>query len=133
MVTSSNENIFRVTGSFLEESTGHRWIPLTKASDAKILGFLWSALEQTVDQTIETRWFETPSRSLWRHFNEYFPRPYDTSICRGRYSDINRVHLKESLSQAAIFWAANKEKIDKMAFISVTILEGYRSFDLLFF
>ena len=36
------------------ESTGHRWIPLTKASDAEFWCFLWPAPEQTVEQTIET-------------------------------------------------------------------------------
>ena len=51
MVTSSNGNIFRVTGPLWEESTGHRWIPLTKASDAELRWFLWSAPEQTVEQT----------------------------------------------------------------------------------
>ena len=34
-MTSSNGNIFRVTGPLCEEFTGHRWIPLTKASDAE--------------------------------------------------------------------------------------------------
>ena len=29
------------------ESTGRRWIPLTKASDAEFSCFLWSAPEQT--------------------------------------------------------------------------------------
>ena len=33
----------------------HRWILLTKVSDAELLYFLWSAPEQTVEQTIETR------------------------------------------------------------------------------
>ena len=32
MMTSSNGNIFRVTGHFCGESTGPRWIPRTKAS-----------------------------------------------------------------------------------------------------
>ena len=36
-------------------STGHRrWIPLTKASDTERRCFLWSAAQQTVEQTIET-------------------------------------------------------------------------------
>ena len=35
-MTSSNENIFRVTGPLWGESTGHRWIPLPKASDAEL-------------------------------------------------------------------------------------------------
>ena len=49
MITSSNENIFRVTGPFWGESTGHRWIPLTNGSDAEFWCLLWSAPEQTVD------------------------------------------------------------------------------------
>ena len=39
MMTSSNENIFRVIGHLCGEITGHRWIPRTKAS------FLWSPSE----------------------------------------------------------------------------------------
>ena len=49
MTTSSNGNIFRVTGPLCGEFTGQRWIPLTKASDAELLCFLWSVPEQTVD------------------------------------------------------------------------------------
>ena len=45
MVTSSNGNIFRVTGPLCGEFTGHRWIPRTKASDAELWSFLWSAPE----------------------------------------------------------------------------------------
>ena len=36
------------------ESTGHRWIPLTTASDAELWCFLWSAPENGVEQTIRT-------------------------------------------------------------------------------
>ena len=54
MMTSSNRNIFRVTSPLWEETTGLRWIPLIKASDAELSCFLWSAHEQTVEQTIET-------------------------------------------------------------------------------
>ena len=43
MTTSSNGNIFRVKGSVCEEFTGHRWIPRTKAIDAELWCFLWSA------------------------------------------------------------------------------------------
>ena len=45
MMTSSNGNIFRVTGPLCGEFTGHRWIPRTKASDAELWCFLWSAPE----------------------------------------------------------------------------------------
>ena len=45
MVTSSNGNIFRVTGPLCGEFTGHRWIPRTKPGDAELWCFLWSASE----------------------------------------------------------------------------------------
>ena len=45
MMTSSNGNIFRVTGTLCGEFTGPRWIPLTKASYAGFLCFVWSGPE----------------------------------------------------------------------------------------
>ena len=57
-MTSSNENIFRVTGLLWGESTGQRWVPLTKASDAELWCFLRPApehAEQTVKQIIESQ------------------------------------------------------------------------------
>ena len=45
MMTSSNGNIFHVTGLSCGEFIGHRWIPGTKASDVKLWCFLWSASE----------------------------------------------------------------------------------------
>ena len=45
MMTSSNGNIFRVTDPLCGEFTSHRWIPLTKTSDAELWFFLWSAPE----------------------------------------------------------------------------------------
>ena len=45
MMTSSNGNICPVPGPLCGEFTGHRWIPLTKASDAEFWCFIWSAPE----------------------------------------------------------------------------------------
>ena len=42
MMTSSNGNIFRVTGPLCGEFTDHRCIPLREASDAELWCFLWS-------------------------------------------------------------------------------------------
>ena len=70
MMTSSNGNIFHVTGPLCGKFTGHRVIPLTtKASDVKLWLFLWSTPEQTVGKQSRCHWFETPARSLWRHCN----------------------------------------------------------------
>ena len=52
MMTSLNKNVFRVTGPLWWESTGHRWIPITKTNHAKLLWFFLSTPEQTVGQTI---------------------------------------------------------------------------------
>ena len=52
--TSSNGNIFRVTGHLCGEFTGPRWIPYTEASDAELWCFPWSVPEQTVEKTLET-------------------------------------------------------------------------------
>ena len=72
IMTSSNGNIFGITGPLWGESYGHRWIPLTKARDMELWWFLWSAPEQTVEQTIET-----PSRSLRHQCNViFFPNSY---------------------------------------------------------
>ena len=43
MMTSSNGNIFRITGHLCGEFIGHRWLPRTKASDAELWCFLSSA------------------------------------------------------------------------------------------
>ena len=45
MMTSSNGNIFRVTGHLCGEFTGPRWIPHTMASDAELWCLLWYAPE----------------------------------------------------------------------------------------
>ena len=50
---SSYGNIFHIAGPLRGESTGHRWIPLTKASDAELWCTLWSAPEQTFEQSME--------------------------------------------------------------------------------
>ena len=56
MMTSSNGNIFRVTGAFV--------IRLTKASDAEVWWFSWSTPKQTVEQTIRRHNDELPSLTL---------------------------------------------------------------------
>ena len=50
-MTSSNGNIFRVTGPLCGDFTHHGWIPRKKASDAEFWFFL-SAPEQIVEKTI---------------------------------------------------------------------------------
>ena len=71
MMTSSNGNIFRVTGPLCGEFTGHRWIPLTKASDAGFDVFFDLRMNKQLSKQSWGWWHETPSRSLWHHCNEW--------------------------------------------------------------
>ena len=64
MMTSSNRNIFRVTGHLCGECTGDRWIPRTKAIDAELL-----RLNKRLSKQSWGWWFETLSCPLWRHCN----------------------------------------------------------------
>ena len=54
IMTLSNRNLFQVTRPLWGESTGHRLISFTKASDVELRCFLLSVPEQTPEQTIET-------------------------------------------------------------------------------
>ena len=67
MMASSNGNHFPRHWPLWGVFTGARWIPRTKG----LWCFLWSAPEPEVEQW-RCRWFETPSRSLWRHCNVFF-------------------------------------------------------------
>ena len=67
MMTSSNGNIFRVTGHLCREFTCHRWIPRTKAGNAELWCFLLCAPE--LSKQSWGWWCETSSRPLWHHCN----------------------------------------------------------------
>ena len=69
MMTSSNRNIFRITGPLCGELTGHQWNPLTKASDAQLWCFYDLRLNKRLSKRPRRRWFQKPSHSLWRHCN----------------------------------------------------------------
>ena len=68
-MTSSNGNIFRVTGHLCGKFTGPRWISRTKASDSE----LWCPFDMRPNIRLSKQswgwWFETPPKSLWRHRN----------------------------------------------------------------
>ena len=74
MMTSSNGNIFRVTGHLCGEFTGDRWIPRTKTSDASFDVFFDRRLNKQLNKQSWGWWFETPSHPLWRHRNELYKR-----------------------------------------------------------
>ena len=76
MMTSSNGNIFRVTGHFCGEFTGLRWIPRTKASDPnKRLSKQWWSW-----------WFETPPCPIRRHRNGMYQLIVDWGLNEVMYN-----------------------------------------------
>ena len=69
MMTSSNGNIFRVTGHLCGKFNGPRWIFRTKASDAELWCFFDLRLNKRLSKQPWGWWFETPSCPLWHHCN----------------------------------------------------------------
>ena len=69
MKTSSNGNIFRVTGPMWGESAGHPWIPLSKPVSRSFGVFFDQRLNKRLSKQPRGRWFKLPWRSCWRHCN----------------------------------------------------------------
>ena len=56
--------------AFVRGSHRSRWIPLTKACDTELRCFCFDLrLNKRLSKQSRRRWFEMPSRSLWRHCN----------------------------------------------------------------
>ena len=69
MITPSNGNIFRVTGHLCGEFTGHRWIPPQRSVSRSVNVFFDHRLNKRLSKQSWGSWFETTSRSVWRHCN----------------------------------------------------------------
>ena len=68
-MTSSNGNIFRVTGHLCGEFTGHRWIPAQRPVTRSFDVFFDLRLNKRLSKQSWGWRFETLSHPLWRHFN----------------------------------------------------------------
>ena len=106
MMTSSNGNVFRVTGPLCGEFTGLRWIPLTMASYAELWCFLSYVLNKRLCKQSWGWWFETPSRSFWRPCDEFMlwciirvclQRWLDCTTFEGRAWMNNHIHRESSM------------------------------------
>ena len=70
MMTSSNGNIFRVTGSLCGEFTGPGEFPTQRPVTRSFDVFFDLRLNKRLSKQPWGWWFETPSWSLWRHFHD---------------------------------------------------------------
>ena len=71
MMTSSNGNIFRVTGHLWGEFTGPGEFPAQRPVARCFDVFFDLRLNRRLSKQSWGWWFETISRSLWRHRNDY--------------------------------------------------------------
>ena len=69
MMTSSNGNIFRVTGHLCGEFTGHGEFPTQRPVPRSFDVFFGLRLNKRLSKQWWGWWFETLSRLLWRHRN----------------------------------------------------------------
>ena len=69
MMTSSNGNIFRVTGALFGEFTGLGEFPAQKPVTRSFDVFFDLCPNKRLSKQPRGWWFETPSWSLWRHCN----------------------------------------------------------------
>ena len=83
MMTSSNGNIFRITGPLCGEFTGPSEVPTQRPVTWRFDVFLDLRLNKRLSKQPRGWWFETPSWSLWRQCNvKYLPL---THICGMRF------------------------------------------------
>ena len=54
---------------FEREFTDHRWIPVQRPVTRSFDGFIDMCLNKRLSKQSWGWWFETPPRSLWRHYN----------------------------------------------------------------
>ena len=71
MMTSSNGNIFHVTGPLCGEFTGPGEFPTQRPVTRSFDVFFDLRLNKRMSKQSWCWWFETPSWSLWRHCNGF--------------------------------------------------------------
>ena len=126
MTTTSNGIFIRITGPLCGEFTSHWWIllrPVTRSFDFSLIRAWINLSKQSWGW-----WFETPSRSLWRHCNDQMmPR----HICSMRKSDyigmiftrfvfitntkLSNLHYRVTVSLAWMGWYFNLYSINKLS------------------
>ena len=93
MMTSSNGNIFRVTGHLCGEFAGHRWIPRAKASDAELWCFFYLRLNKRL------------SKQWWGWWCRRHRAHYDVTEIYGRHIvSIRDNDNTDSYTRQAITW-----------------------------
>ena len=90
-MTSSNGNIFRVTGPSCGEFTGHGWIPLTKASDVELCDVFFH-------MCLKNGWVNNGEAGDLRHHRAH----YDVIVmfCYENYDIYSFIHVRITIPQS---------------------------------
>ena len=89
-MTSSNGNIFRVTGPLCGEFTGPGEFPTQRPATRSFDVFLDLRLNKRLSKQPWGWWFETPSWSLWRHCNVIW---HGLLLCKVIWYQISITHI----------------------------------------
>ena len=106
MITSSNGNIFHVTGHLCREFTSTQWIPCTRPVTRSFDVFFYLCLNKLLSKQSWGWWFEMLSFPLWRHRNEHrgTHRGRVTHICVSKLTIIGSDNVMSPGQCQAIIW-----------------------------
>ena len=93
MMTSSNGNIFRVTGHLCWEFTGLRWIPAQRPVTRSFDVFFDLRLTKRLSKQSWCWWFEMLPRPLWRHSNATKFLPHRCADAGWTFYSISSYHI----------------------------------------
>ena len=117
MMTSSNENIFRVTGPLCGEFTGSGEFPTQRPVTRSFDAFFDLRLNKPLSKQPWGWWFETLSWSLWRHrnglygvINNSLASPYllQSYVCGGTFKLTTKNVSSSEYANDAFRWRHNE-------------------------
>ena len=103
MMTSSNGNIFRVTGPLCGEFTGPGEFPTQRPVTRSFDVFLDLRPNKRLSKQWRGWWFETLSRPFWRHRNQHldFPNIFSQVLHRRGYAE--HTHSRKRLQKESLY------------------------------
>ena len=118
MMTSSNGNIFRVTGAFCGEFTGPGEFPAQRPVTRSFDVFFDLPLNERLSKQSWGWWFETPYRPLWRHRNVLNSINFPSSISQVWMSKILSQHwFRQWLGVEVVTWTFNNSPLSLNLFV----------------
>ena len=93
--------IFRVTGPLCGEFIDHRWIPSQRPVSRSFDVYFDLRLNKRWSKQSWGWWFETSSRSLWRHYNDMI---HDSCAAR-HYNDVIMTTMASKITSITVVYS----------------------------